>query len=271
VCLEGGRAAGLRRLRACGVRVWLGNTGYVTPNGGAAFGIPNAREGGRDCGRLWICAAVPTCLPNIHQDGKVTVGWLMMNLSSVFRRRFHLDLQGKLSPIKIIAFALGLASVLCLFWGQKSESRVASEFQRERAKRPCVLVDADCFAYNGMSAFGLKSLPGGRFPEREVPYLAIWYAAGLAGVGRPMLLRGMRLSRKDSCGRPDGGPQHCRPVAMAVALDSNVPGQSCFCCHRWVIFVVVLAGRIFFHERMSRLNIIGIIMGFIAVILLGMS
>jgi multidrug transporter EmrE-like cation transporter len=61
-------------------------------------------------------------------------------------------------------------------------------------------------------------------------------------------------------------------VAMAVALDSNVPGHIVFpVAIGGSIFVVVLAGRIFFHERMSRLNIIGIIMGFIAVILLGMS
>jgi multidrug transporter EmrE-like cation transporter len=127
---------------------------------------------------------------------------------------------------------------------------------------------------NGMSAFGLKVIAGWALPGSvKFPYLAIWYAAGLAGVGAPMLLRGMRLSRKDLLwGALMAALSIAGQVAMAVALDSNVPGHIVFpVAIGGSIFVVVLAGRIFFHERMSRLNIIGIIMGFIAVILLGMS
>jgi multidrug transporter EmrE-like cation transporter len=127
---------------------------------------------------------------------------------------------------------------------------------------------------NGMSAFGLKVIAGWALPGSvKFPYLAIWYAAGLAGIGVPMLLRGMRLSRRELLwGALMAALSIAGQVAMAVALDSNVPGHIVFpVAIGGSIFVVVLAGRIFFHERMSRLNIIGIIMGFIAVILLGMS
>jgi multidrug transporter EmrE-like cation transporter len=127
---------------------------------------------------------------------------------------------------------------------------------------------------NGMSAFGLKVIAGWALPGSvKFPYLAIWYAAGLAGIGVPMLLRGMRLSRRELLwGALMAALSIAGQVAMAVALDSNVPGHIVFpVAIGGSIFVVVLAGRIFFYERMSRLNIIGIIMGFIAVILLGMS
>jgi drug/metabolite transporter (DMT)-like permease len=35
--------------------------------------------------------------------------------------------------------------------------------------------------------------------------------------------------------------------------------------------VVALSGRIFFHERMNRLTLLGVGLGFVAVILLGIS
>jgi drug/metabolite transporter (DMT)-like permease len=81
-----------------------------------------------------ICAAVAyLAFQTSIKTGKVTVGWLMMNLSSGVPAAVSIWIyKEKLSPIKIIAFALGLASVLCLFWGQKSESRVAANSSRER-------------------------------------------------------------------------------------------------------------------------------------------
>jgi len=81
-----------------------------------------------------ICAAVAyLAFQTSIKTGKVTFGWLMMNLSSGVPAAVSIWIyKEKLSPIKIIAFALGLASVLCLFWGQKSESRIAANSSRER-------------------------------------------------------------------------------------------------------------------------------------------
>jgi multidrug transporter EmrE-like cation transporter len=127
---------------------------------------------------------------------------------------------------------------------------------------------------NGMSAFGLKVMAGWALPGSvKFPYLAIWYAAGLASIGAPMILRGVRLSRSELLwGALMAALSIAGQVAMAVALDSNVPGHIVFpIAIGGSIFIVALAGRIFFHERMNRLNIIGITTGFIAVILLGMS
>jgi len=65
--------------------------------------------------------------------GKVTVGWLMMNLSSVVPAAVSIWVyKEKLTPLKIVAFALGLGSVLCLFWAQKTEPRETDRVSRER-------------------------------------------------------------------------------------------------------------------------------------------
>jgi EamA domain-containing membrane protein RarD len=54
-------------------------------------------------------------------------------------------------------------------------------------------------------------------------------------------------------------------ILMLVMLLTN--GMSSF----GLKVIVALAGRIFFRERMDRLNVIGVSLGFLAVILLGLS
>ena len=59
---------------------------------------------------------------------------------------------------------------------------------------------------------------------------------------------------------------------MAIALGSNVPGNVVFpITIGGGILVVVVAGRLFFGERMNRMSAAGVTMGFAAVILLSMS
>jgi len=127
---------------------------------------------------------------------------------------------------------------------------------------------------NGMSAFGLKVIAGWGLPGTvKFPYLTIWYAAGLASVGVPMVLKGLRLRRIELLwGALVAASSIAGQVAMAIALDSNVPGHIVFpIAIGGSIFIVALAGRIFFRERMDRLNVIGVSLGFLAVILLGLS
>jgi multidrug transporter EmrE-like cation transporter len=127
---------------------------------------------------------------------------------------------------------------------------------------------------NGMSAFGLKVIAGWALPVSvKFPYLTIWYAAGLASIGAPMVFRGVRLGRRELLwGTLMAALSIVGQVAMSSALDSNVPGHIVFpIAIGGSIFVVALAGRIFFHERMNRLIVLGVTLGFLAVILLGIS
>ncbi len=127
---------------------------------------------------------------------------------------------------------------------------------------------------NGMSSFGLKVIAGWGLPGTvKFPYLTIWYAAGLAIIGVPMLIKGVRLGRSELFwGALVAALSIAGQVAMAVALDSKVPGNVVFpIAIGGSIFVVALVGVLFFGERMNRLTVIGVCLGFLAVILLGIS
>jgi drug/metabolite transporter (DMT)-like permease len=56
--------------------------------------------------------------------GKVTVGWLMMNLSAGIPALASIWLyKEKLTHLKTLAFALAALSLLCLFFGNRAETR----------------------------------------------------------------------------------------------------------------------------------------------------
>jgi drug/metabolite transporter (DMT)-like permease len=59
--------------------------------------------------------------------GKVTVGWLFMNLSAGVPALVSMWLYGeKLTPLKSIAFCLALVALFCLFQGNRLEAREAT-------------------------------------------------------------------------------------------------------------------------------------------------
>jgi len=127
---------------------------------------------------------------------------------------------------------------------------------------------------NGMSAFGLKVIAGWGLPASvKYPYLAAWYAGGLAGIALPMLLKGMRVGKKEILwGGVAGALSIGGQVAMAVALGSGVPGHVVFpIAIGGSIFVVALAGRLVFGERMNPPTVLGVALGLVAVVLLGVS
>lgn len=73
---------------------------------------------------LGICAAVAYfAFQTSIASGKVTVGWLMMNLSAGVPAFVSIYIyREKLSPLRSIAFGLALLSLLCLFQGNRLES-----------------------------------------------------------------------------------------------------------------------------------------------------
>jgi drug/metabolite transporter (DMT)-like permease len=81
-----------------------------------------------------ICAALAYfAFQTSIKIGKVTIGWLMMNLSSGVPAVVSIWIyRERLTPIKIVAFCLGLISILCLFWGQRIDQREARKLKTER-------------------------------------------------------------------------------------------------------------------------------------------
>jgi drug/metabolite transporter (DMT)-like permease len=127
---------------------------------------------------------------------------------------------------------------------------------------------------NGMSAYGLKMIAGWALPETvKYPYLTVWYAGGLAGIALPMILKGLKVGKTEILwGAVAGALSIGGQMAMAVALSSGVPGHVVFpIAIGGSIFVVALAGRLVFGERMNAPTALGVALGFVAVILLGLG
>jgi drug/metabolite transporter (DMT)-like permease len=80
-----------------------------------------------------ICAAVAYfAYQTSITIGKVTVGWLMMNLSAGVPSVVSIWVyHEKLTAMKIFAFGLGLVSVLCLFQGQRIDTLQAAKTEKE--------------------------------------------------------------------------------------------------------------------------------------------
>jgi len=127
---------------------------------------------------------------------------------------------------------------------------------------------------NGMSAFGLRVLAAwGLPPNSKFPYLTVWYAAGFACIGIPMLLRGIRGGLKEAgWGALIAGLSIGGQVAMANALNSGLPGNIVFSVTiGGSLLLVVIAGRLFFAEKMHPLCWTGVAIGVLAVVLLSVS
>ncbi|MGH2639648.1 MAG: EamA family transporter [Rhabdochlamydiaceae bacterium] len=81
-----------------------------------------------------ICGAVAYfAFQSSIEVGKVTVGWLMMNLSAGVPAVVSIWMYNeKLTALKVLAFSLAIISVLLLFWGQKMEQRQVKEIEQGR-------------------------------------------------------------------------------------------------------------------------------------------
>ena len=104
------------------IRSALLKSGSHMPSGAIAVAVA--------CG---VCAAVAyLAFQTSIRVGKVTVGWLMMNLSAGVPAVVSIwKYREKLTTLKVAAFALVLVSIFFLFWGQKIEER-AAESSRPR-------------------------------------------------------------------------------------------------------------------------------------------
>lgn len=90
---------------------------------GSGFHIPAKAVG--VAAMLGVCAAVAfLAFQTSIAFGKVTVAWLIMNLSggvpAIVSIWFYRE---RLTPLKCVAFAIALVALLCLFQGKSLEGR----------------------------------------------------------------------------------------------------------------------------------------------------
>lgn len=227
---------------------------------------------------LGACAAIAfLAFQKSMAWGQVIVAWLMMNLSTGIPVLVSIWLYKEpVSAIKIVAFALALIALLCLFQAGRLESgvNVSEVKENEKSRTVWVLLMVIILLTNGISAFGLKVLPAwGLSSSITYPYLTIWYAAALVCAAIPMLLRKVRGGRKEIFwGALMAAFSMGGQLAMAAALNRGLPGNIVFSVTiGGSILVVAIAGRLFFGEKMHPLSWTGVTIGGLAVVLLSIS
>ncbi len=207
--------------------------------------------------------------------GKVSVAWLMMNISSAIPAVVSLFVYGeKLTPLKILALSLVLVSLYFIFRGRRVEEQAERRSLPDEKHTKWFLLMLVILLTNGMSAYGLKVIAAWGLPETaKFQYLAVWYAAGLAIIGVPILFQRVGIGMREVgwssilAALSLGGQ-----LAMAVALRLNVPGHVVFpIAIGGSTFIVILGGRLFFSERMNTQTAGGVFCGLAAVILLSVS
>ena len=207
--------------------------------------------------------------------GKVSVGWLIMNISSAIPAIVSLFVYGeKLTRLKALALGLVLVSLYFIFLGRQAEMKSEASSTPGGTHMKWYLLMLVIFLTNGMSSYGLKVIAGWGLPETDkFPYLTVWYAAGLATVGVPMLFQHVRITVREvgwssiMAALSLGGQ-----IAMAVALKLNIPGHVVFPISiGGSVFIVILGGRFLFGERLNKLMTSGVSFGLAAIILLGLS
>ena len=223
-----------------------------------------------------ICAAVAYYAFQFSIGfGKVSVAWLMMNISSAIPAVVSVFVYGeKLTLLKILALGLVLLSLYFIFRGRRAEAQSEQSSLPGEKQAKWFLLMLVILLTNGMSSYGLKVIAAWGLPETaKFPYLTVWYAAGLLIIGVPTLFQGVRFTWREVgwssvlAALSIGGQ-----LAMAVALNLNVPGHVVFPnASGGSVFIVILGGRVLFGERMNKLTAGGVSFGLAAVILLSLS
>lgn len=223
-----------------------------------------------------ICAAVAYYAFQFSIGfGKVSVAWLMMNISSAIPAVASMFVyHEKVTLLKVLALGLVLVSLYLIFRGRREESQseMASHPGKKQAKWSLLMLII--LLTNGMSSYGLKVIAAWGLPETaKFPYLTVWYAAGLLIIGVPILFQGVRFTMREvGWGSLLAALSMGGQLAMAVALKLNVPGHIVFpIAIGGSVFIVILGGRLLFGERMNKLTAEGVSVGLTAIILLSFS
>lgn len=129
------------------------------------------------------------------------------------------------------------------------------------------------FLMNGGGTFGLRILVGMNAGEYKWHYIALWYWAGFILMA-VYYFRRERLphSREVYVSSVMGVCSVTGTLGLAFALDYGVPGFIVYPVSvGGGLFMVVLAGMLFFKERVSAWGILGILLGICALVVLTLS
>jgi drug/metabolite transporter (DMT)-like permease len=209
--------------------------------------------------------------------GKISTSWLVLNLSMSLPILISLlFFDEKLNWIKVAGIALVLCAILLLWRDKKTDlDRTGTDAAGAAAGHHTkwLLLMLLAFLFNGLSASSSKVLVGAGRGDFTWQFFVILYGAGfiLAGIAscRP---RNFPNVREFGTGFVMAICSIAGNVLLTLALSHGVGGAVAFpSANGGSLTLVVLAGVLFFKERVHPVGRVGIACGIGAILLLVME
>ena len=129
------------------------------------------------------------------------------------------------------------------------------------------------FFANGLGPFGLKVLATRGLAAYQSQYLFYWYLGGVVfALAALWLARSGVNGREVLLGAAMGGCSFAGQSFTALALAKGLPGHIAFpLTTGGSLFVVALAGIVFFRERIGPYGLFGVVLGIAALVMLSIA
>jgi drug/metabolite transporter (DMT)-like permease len=129
------------------------------------------------------------------------------------------------------------------------------------------------FFANGVGPFGLKVLATRGLAAYQSQYLFYWYLGGVIfALAALWLARSGMNGREVLLGAAMGACSFAGQSFTALALAKGLPGHIAFpLTTGGSLFVVALAGIVFFRERIGPYGLCGVILGIAALVMLSIA
>jgi multidrug transporter EmrE-like cation transporter len=129
------------------------------------------------------------------------------------------------------------------------------------------------FVANGLGPFGLKVLATRGLARFQSQYLFCWYLGGLIFALIALRFARSGVNRREvALGAAMGACSFAGQSFTALALAKGLPGHIAFpLTTGGSLFVVALAGIVFFRERIGPYGLCGVVLGVAALVMLSIS
>jgi multidrug transporter EmrE-like cation transporter len=127
------------------------------------------------------------------------------------------------------------------------------------------------FVANGVGPFGLKVLSERNLAAFQPQYLFFWYVGGFCFALAAFLKSGIQVNRWEVFfGAAMGACSFSGQAFTGLALSHGIPGHIAFpLTTGGSLFLVAGAGILLFKEKVGHYGIAGIVLGIVALVLLG--
>jgi drug/metabolite transporter (DMT)-like permease len=206
--------------------------------------------------------------------GKISTSWLIINLSMSVPIALSLFLFGEQPNLtKGLGVLLVFAAILMMWWDkridlEKSGTDLAEAGRASKSKwLPLMLLAFFC---NGLGASSQKLLVEAGAGAYTWQFYIALYGAGFLLMSLLSVRReGFPNRREVATGLVMAVSSVAGNVSLTLALAHHVPGSIAFPVgNGGSLTLVVLAGVLFFHEKVHRVGVAGIVCGISAILVL---